>query len=311
MSAIDRSAGAARLAPPVALGSLASEQGPRAVAISGGIVVDLVGAARRDPVLAGEAERLGLPAGIRAIDLVAAGPPAWGFVEAALERAAAGRLGEAVEPLGQVTLAAPLPRPGKLVCFGRVYPGRSRRAGNGAAEEPNVFLKPSTAVVGPGATVRIPRRLSHDMACGTELVLVIGRRARDLAPGTEWDAVFGFTILNDIAALALPRPRARLLDTFAPMGPWIVPTGALGDPQAVGLRLRVGGRLVQDGSTSEMRFDIPYLLRLLSGEQTLEPGDMVATGDVGGEAVDFCGQVLEAEVDGIGVLRNPTEVCAG
>lgn len=229
------------------------------------------------------------------------------------ERARAGR---GTVPLRRARLLAPIPRPRKnIMCMGRNYAEHAREGGNVPPEVPVFFTKSPSTVIGPEAPV-IHHRVTQQLDYEVELAVIIGRRGRDIAPERALDYVFGYTILNDVTARDLQRRhqqwfKGKSLDTFAPMGPWIVHRSAIPDPQALRLSMRVNGDVRQDSTTAHMVFSVAQLIAVLSAGMTLEPGDILATGTPAGVAMGMqpptwlqVGDVMEAEIEGIGVLRN-------
>ncbi|HEY3248184.1 MAG TPA: fumarylacetoacetate hydrolase family protein [bacterium] len=217
--------------------------------------------------------------------------------------------------LRRTRLLAPIPRPKKnIFCMGRNYAEHAREGGVAPPDVPVFFTKPPTAVIGPGAEIlhhAVTKALDYEV----ELAVVIGRRGRDIPAGDALDHVFGYTILIDATARDLQRRhqqwfKGKSLDTFAPMGPWIVHRSALPDPQAVRLTLRVNGEVRQDSSTSKMLFTVAQLIESLSAGMTLEPGDILATGTPEGVGMGFdpprwlqVGDTVEADIEQIGELR--------
>lgn len=199
-------------------------------------------------------------------------------------------------------------RPSKIVCVGRNYAAHARELGNAIPAEPLLFLKPPSALVGPGSAVNLPpesSRVEHE----AELAVVVGQRAKNVAPAAALGYVFGYTCACDVTARDLQRrdvqfTRAKGFDTFCPVGPWIE-TGI--DPGAVRVRCTVGGALRQDGATSEMLFDVPTLVAFVSRMMTLEPGDVLLTGTPEGTGPIEAGDRLEVEVSGIGALQIRVE----
>jgi 2,4-diketo-3-deoxy-L-fuconate hydrolase len=240
-------------------------------------------------------------------ELIASGPEAW----AALSGAG---LGPAVPG---ARLLAPLPAPGKLLFCGVNYPGHlEENPGAVLPETPFFFSKLPSAVIGPEAEIVIPSP-ENEVDYEVELAIVVGRRARRLTRENALDHVFGYTVVNDVSARDVQFKDSQITlgknpDTFSPMGPAIVMADAIGDPQALGLRARVNGEERQSDMTSNMIFDIPRILEIVSATITLEPGDIVTTGTPAGVG---CfrnpplwlkpGDRVEVEVDGIGTLGNP------
>ena len=219
-------------------------------------------------------------------------------------------------PLAKAKLLAPIPRPRKnIFCMGRNYAEHAREGGVAPPEVPVFFTKPPTAVIGPEAPV-IHHRVTQSLDYEVELVAVIGRRGRDIPAAKALDYVFGYTIMNDVTARDLQRRhqqwfKGKSLDTFAPMGPWIVHGSAIRNPQALRLSMRVNGEIRQDSTTANMLFSVAQLIETLSAGTTLEPGDLLATGTPEGVGMGFTppkwlqvGDVVEAEIESIGVLRN-------
>jgi 2-keto-4-pentenoate hydratase/2-oxohepta-3-ene-1,7-dioic acid hydratase in catechol pathway len=199
-------------------------------------------------------------------------------------------------------LRAPV-RPSKIVCVGRNYAAHARELGHEVPKEPLLFLKAPSAVVGPGATVFLPReseRVEHE----AELAVVIGRRARRVSPAEASAAVFGFTCACDVTARDLQKKdgqwsRAKGFDTFCPVGPWIETDL---DPADLGVRCLVDGVVKQEGRTSQMMFDVPFLVSYVSQAMTLEPGDLILTGTPEGVGPLAPGQRLVVAIEQIGEL---------
>jgi 2-keto-4-pentenoate hydratase/2-oxohepta-3-ene-1,7-dioic acid hydratase in catechol pathway len=223
---------------------------------------------------------------------------------------------DVIKPLAKTPLLAPIPRPRKnIFCMGRNYAEHAREGGNPVPAVPVFFTKPPTCVVGPEADV-VHHAATHALDYEVELAVVIGKRGRDIPEERALDHVFGYTIMNDITARDLQRRheqwfKGKSLDTFAPLGPAVTHRSAIPDPQALNLRLRVNGELRQNGSTRSMVFGVAQLIAVLSAGMTLEPGDILATGTPEGVAMGRTpppwlrpGDVVEAEIDGIGLLRN-------
>jgi len=269
-------------------------------------VVDLQAIARRRKMRTVPQDMLGLIAGVSAADL------------RALSREAAqwANAGRPAVPLRSARLLAPIPRPRKnIACMGRNYVEHARETGNQPPAVPVFFTKPPTAVVGPEVPV-VHHAVTQQLDYEVELVAVIGRRGRDIPPERALDHVFGYTIMNDVTARDLQDRhqqwfKGKSLDTFAPMGPWIVHRSAIPDPQRLSLSMRVNGEVRQHSTTAHMIFTVAQLISVLSAGMTLEPGDLLATGTPEGVAKGMTppkwlqpGDVMEAEVEGIGVLRN-------
>jgi 2-keto-4-pentenoate hydratase/2-oxohepta-3-ene-1,7-dioic acid hydratase in catechol pathway len=196
-------------------------------------------------------------------------------------------------------------RPSKIVAVGRNYVAHARELGHAIPTEPLIFLKPPSAVVGDEADVVYPRvslRVDHE----AELAVVIGRRCKDVNEGDALDYVRGYTCANDVTARDLQETddqwtRAKGFDTFCPLGPDLVETL---DPSALRVVARVNGEVRQDGNTNDMLFPVPALVAYISSVMTLEPDDVILTGTPPGVGPVQRGDIMEVEVEGIGVLRN-------
>jgi len=208
--------------------------------------------------------------------------------------------------LSEVTLLAPV-SPTKVVCASRNYPGRVRETSGSPPAEPLLFLKPSTAVIGPGASIRLPE-VAREVECQAELAVVMGRTLTNATTAAEArEAVFGFTCLNDVTARDLLRKdghftRAKSFDTFCPVGP-VIETDL--DPLEVAVSCRVNGEQRQRGLAREMAVDPCLLVAFVSQVMTLLPGDLVSTGTPEGVSTLKRGDWVEVECSGIGVLKNP------
>ncbi len=208
-------------------------------------------------------------------------------------------------------------RPGKIVAIGLNYLDHIRETGLARPERPLVFTKFTSSVIGPGEAIEIDEELTARVDWEVELAAVIGRTARRVHERDALDHVYGYTVANDVSARDLQFAdgqwvRAKSLDTFCPLGPVIVKRDEIGDPQALALATRVNGRTVQDSSTSQMLFGVAELIAFCSRSFTLEPGDVLLTGTPWGcgEFMDpqrrlQPGDVVECEIEGIGVLSNP------
>lgn len=218
-------------------------------------------------------------------------------------------------PISECRIYAPL-RPSKLLAVGRNYPGFTRQTGRASGKVPSVFAKPLSAIVGMGRDIIRPAGC-EELDCETELAVVIGRRCKNVSAADAYSVIAGYTIVNDITARDVSRSErqdgqsflGKSFDTFAPMGPWMVSREALPDPMSLRIVTRVNGELRQEGNTRDMIRSIPELIAYLS-RMTLMPGDVIATGSPGGGGLTdprwFLqpGDVIECEVEGIGVLRN-------
>jgi 2-keto-4-pentenoate hydratase/2-oxohepta-3-ene-1,7-dioic acid hydratase in catechol pathway len=199
------------------------------------------------------------------------------------------------------------PRPSKIVCVGRNYVEHARELGNEVPERPLLFFKPPSAVIGDGEAIVLPPE-SHRVEHEGEIGVVIASRARHVREEDAMRYVAGFVPLNDVTARDLQKAdgqwaRAKGFDTFCPLGV-MVPAERV-DPEKLEVICRVNGEIRQRGRASQMAFPIPVLIAYVSGIMTLEPGDVIATGTPAGVGPLLPGDVVEVEVPGVGVLRNP------
>ncbi len=215
------------------------------------------------------------------------------------------RLTGAHYPLADVRLLAPV-LPSKIVAIGRNYEDHARETGAEPPAEPLIFLKPSTAVVGPGDAIVRPLRLSKRVDFEGELAIVFGRLCRDVPPARVPEVIFGYTCANDVTARDLQASdgqwaRAKGFDTFCPLGPWIE-TGL--DPGDVRLTTTVNGSLKQDARTSLLIQDITTLVAYVTAVMTMLPGDVLLTGTPAGIGPLQAGDTVSVTVEGIGSLTN-------
>jgi 2-keto-4-pentenoate hydratase/2-oxohepta-3-ene-1,7-dioic acid hydratase in catechol pathway len=223
--------------------------------------------------------------------------------------------------LGQVKIVAPIPQPRKnVILLGVNYKehieegARARSIELKYPEAPVFFTKPATAVIGHLGKV-VHHKATEKLDYEVELAVVMGKKGRDIPKDKVYDYIFGYTICLDMTARDLQRKhgqwfKGKSLDTYCPLGPWIVHKSALPDPQSLRLVCRVNGEVMQDDKTSNMIFDIPTTIESLSQGMTLEPGEIVSTGTPSG--VGFArvppfflkpGDKVEADIEGIGILQ--------
>ncbi|GAA3806534.1 fumarylacetoacetate hydrolase family protein [Cellulomonas soli] len=219
-----------------------------------------------------------------------------------------------VQPTGErlrldqdgVRLLAPVIPRSKIIGVGRNYADHAAEHGHEVPAQPLLFLKPNTSVIGPDDPIVLPDWTEH-VEHEAELAVVIGKVTKDVRPDKALDQVFGFTVANDVTARDIQRSdlqwtRAKGFDTSCPIGPWIVPGLDVDD---LAVRARVNGVTTQDGRTSQMVFDVAYLISYVSEVFTLLPGDVILTGTPAGVSPIVARDVVEVEVEDIGTLRNP------
>lgn len=215
------------------------------------------------------------------------------------------RTGDTVELAGLKLLAPVIPT--KVVCVGRNYADHAAEMGGDVPAEPLLFLKPSSAVIGPGEPIVYPTGMTEEVHHEAELAVVVGRTLARATPAEAAEAILGYTAANDVTARDLQRrdgqwARAKGFDTFLPLGPSIATDLDLAD---VRVSCRVDGDLRQDGTTKDLVFDVPTLLSTISQVMTLLPTDVVLTGTPAGVGPIHPGEVVEVAVDGVGSLVNP------
>ncbi|MCX6028767.1 MAG: fumarylacetoacetate hydrolase family protein [Chloroflexi bacterium] len=252
----------------------------------------------------------GLPADM--VEFLNAGAAALAQAEAAI-RAAGER---DLLPMADVTLLAPVPRPGKIICLGYNY---ADHLGIGRTEPPAYpifFCKTVNTVVGPGQAIVIPP-ITNQVDYEAELAVVIGRRARHVAEARTYDFVAGYTIFNDVSARDFQKRSSQWMlgksfDTFGPMGPVLVTSDEIPDPHCLELSLTLNGLELQRTNTANMIFPIPFLIAYLSAVLTLEPGDVISTGTPAKTALAHTlppfmqpGDTVRIAIEKIGELVNP------
>lgn len=200
----------------------------------------------------------------------------------------------------------PPAQPSKILCVGRNYAEHAAELGNDVPEQPLIFLKTPSSLVGPGDDVvhpEISQRVDHE----AELALVIGKRCRYLTEDEVDDVIFGYTLANDVTARDLQQldkqwARAKGFDTFGPLGPWL---DTEFDPRGRTVRCLVNHEVRQESNTDLMIFSIRQILVYLSRAMTLEPGDLILTGTPAGVGPVQPGDVMTVEIEGLGRLTNP------
>ena len=209
--------------------------------------------------------------------------------------------------LKDVQLMPPVLPTTKILCIGKNYQDHADEMGLGTPDEPLIFFKPTSALIGPEEAIVIPSKVTTDVDPEGELVIVIGQLAKNVSEEEAMDYVWGYTIGNDVSARDIQFrdgqwARAKGFDTFCPLGPWIetefVPDGQI-------LETRVDGEIRQKASNELMLFTVPQIIAHVTAAMTLLPGDVIFTGTPAGVGRIEPGQVVEVEVEGIGVLRNP------
>lgn len=215
----------------------------------------------------------------------------------------------------KIELAAPVVRPGKIICIGLNYRDHAEESGMEIPKSPIVFSKFSACAIGATESIVLPAG-SAQVDFEAELAFVVGRRAKNVAAADAFSCVFGYTNFNDVSARDFQFAdgqwqRGKSCDTFAPMGEFIATRDEIEDPHDLRIRFRLNGETLQDSNTKQLIFKIPELIEFLSASVTLEPGDVIATGTPPG--VGFArkppvflkdGDRAEVEIEGLGILSN-------
>jgi len=221
-------------------------------------------------------------------------------------------------PLNAVTLLAPIAFPPKIICLGLNYFDHAAETDSAIPDEPIIFMKPHTTIIGPNENILKPsfvKKLDYE----GELAIVMGKKAKNIPVSEAKEYIFGYTILNDVSARDFQFKdgqwtRGKSFDTFAPTGPCITTTNQLRDTDNLAVRTWVNGELRQNSTTRNMAFNVSEIVHHLSRVMTLEPCDIIATGTPAG--VGFAmkppkylqdGDVIRIEIEGIGVLENTVE----
>lgn len=234
-------------------------------------------------------------------------------------------------PLSKVELLAPIPRPARNVfCVGKNYhehaheftrsgfDGSAKGAQDAIPAHPIIFTKAPETVVPTGAAIRLPRSLSDQIDYEAELAVIIGRPGRDIPADAAMEHVFGYTVANDVTARDIQARHkqwflGKSVETFCPLGPWIVTADEV-DLSDTSVRCWVNGELRQNANTRDLIFDVPTLIAVISKSMTLLPGDVILTGTPAGVGIGFTppkflqpGDRVKVEIGGIGIIENPVE----
>lgn len=219
--------------------------------------------------------------------------------------------------LNSVKLLAPVRNPSKVIAIGLNYMDHIREYGGSVPELATMFCKYPSAIVGVGDDIRWSTGLTQQVDYEAELAIVIGKTARNVCEADAYDYIAGYMNCNDVSARDLQfRPgdqwlRGKCLDSFCPLGPWLVTGDEIDDPHNLAIQCRLNGNLMQDSNTREMIYRIPYLISYLSEAFTLLPGDIIATGTPHGVGAFRdppvwlkSGDSVEVEIEGLGILSN-------
>ena len=222
---------------------------------------------------------------------------------------------EACFPLSEIKLKAPILRPPKIICVGLNYKAHAAEQKLEPPATPMLFAKAPNIVIGPGDEIRIPYPISEQVDYECELGVVIGTPGYRIPRSDALQHVFGYTIVNDVTARDIQRGdkqwfRGKSMDSFAPMGPWIVTPDEL-DAANAPVSLKVNGQVRQKSNTNDLIFNVPYLVEFISAAFPLEAGDVISTGTPSGVGMFMTpprwlrkGDRVEATIEGIGTLEN-------
>lgn len=207
--------------------------------------------------------------------------------------------------LDSVKLLAPVIPRSKVVCVGKNYADHAKEMDSAVPEQPVIFIKPNTSVIGPDDAIVWPA-MSQKVDHEAELAIVIGKICKDVPKERVKEVIFGYTIANDVTARDLQKidgqwSRAKGFDTFCPLGPWIETEI---DPSDLAISAEVDGQVRQSDRTSSMIFDIPTIINFISQVYTLLPGDVILTGTPAGVGLIPVGSTVSITVEGIGTLSN-------
>ncbi len=236
-----------------------------------------------------------------------------------IERGGSPEPGEDTVSLEEARIHAPVARPQKVIGIGLNYEDHAAETGADIPEKPIVFAKYPNTVIGHGEAIRIPP-ITEQVDYEAELAVIIGRTARNVPESEALDHVFGYTNANDVSARDIQLgeggqwTRGKTIDTFCPLGPYIVTRDEVEDPQNLSVRCILNGDVVQDGHTSKMIFSVAELVAFLSTGMTLVPGDVIITGTPPGVGMARDPQLwlkdgdeVSIEIEGLGTLTNPVE----
>jgi len=212
---------------------------------------------------------------------------------------------DATTPLTDAKLLAPS-QPSKIICVGRNYAAHAKEHNAEVPELPLIFFKPPSSINNPNDAIILPHQ-SQQVEHEAELVVVIGKRGRNIIAEDAKEHVLGYSIGNDVTARDIQRAdrlwtRGKGFDTFAPFGPWI---DTEFDPADAVVTCRVNGQMRQMASTRDMVFSVGTIIAFISSVMTLEPGDLIFTGTPAGVGTLADGDVVEVDIEGLGVLSNP------
>jgi acylpyruvate hydrolase len=256
------------------------------------------------------------------LDFLQHGETAWDAARETLDFLSDRVVDGVMYPRARVKLLAPIQYPPDIICIGRNYAEHAREGNAEVPTYPVLFSKFSSAVIGPDAVIHLHPNETQKVDYEGELGVVMGKTAREVSAAEALDYVFGYTVVNDVSARDLQFSpyaqgqwiRGKGLDTFCPMGPFVVSKDEIPDPQNLSVRTRVNGQVMQDGNTQDMIFDVAHLIEFISHGIALLPGDIIATGTPPGvghyrnpPVYLRPGDVVQIEIGKIGTLSNEVQ----
>ncbi len=251
-------------------------------------------------------------------EFIAEGAGALDVAEELLKKASRTDVESVSAPLSSVSLLAPIPFPPKIICLGLNYFDHAAETGAAVPDEPVIFMKPHTAITGPNMKI-FKLQFVKELDYEGELCIVMGKTAKNVSEGEAKNHVFGYTVFNDVSARDIQFKdgqwtRGKSFDTFAPTGPCITTQNQLKNTDDLAIRTWVNGELRQNGNTHNMVFTVSQIVHQLSRVMTLEPCDIIATGNPAGVGFKMKppqflkhGDVVRIEIEGIGILENVVE----
>lgn len=249
-------------------------------------------------------------------ELVSLGIEGLNLLENLIDDSTGDDVKEALVERNEVKMEAPISSPPKIICLGLNYRDHAEEGGAKIPDEPIIFMKPRTSIIGPEELIIKPKFVKQ-LDYEVELAIIIGKRGKNIPSSEAEDYIFGYTAFNDVSARDIQFKdgqwtRGKSFDTFAPIGPCITTTSQIGDPNNLHLLTRVNSEVRQNSSTRNMIFNVYEIVHQMSRVMTLEPCDIIATGTPAGVAAFMKpkpvflspGDIVEIEVENIGTLRN-------
>ncbi len=208
----------------------------------------------------------------------------------------------------QVEILSPISSVGRVFCLGAIYTGHMEDEGLSLTFDPNQWVMPENAIIGPDDPIVLPERVADNVMPAAELCIVVGKSGKYIDPTDAYDYIAGYTISNDVTARTdWPGPMGyKMMDGFSPVGPFVRTADDVSDPADLTITIHQDGEQICRGSTAGMRFTLSFLLSYLSTITELRPGDIISTGDPGGVEKSLApGSEVEATIEHVGTLRNP------